>query len=244
MSLGGQKAFARLMAVLGATSTNADRTQLPSEEDFRRICCLAIMQRHGERVCGELGIVGYRANLVAYATMVISVKTGKRFPWRRIWTAQDVTGEVDRALRIAIQACDIAIRESAGARNVTEWAKKAECREFVLGRSIELELTPTAEWDQFSIKDMVRPKAEVDLLKVFSKLSPEQWLRIAAAAERDDANEVWVGVAQTMARQLIPKGRSPTEKQAKILRKTLARYSRIPAVDGTLSEADRQLLEN
>jgi hypothetical protein len=243
VSLGGQKAFARLMAVLGATSTNAERSQLPNEEDFRRICGLAIVQRHGERVCGELGIVGYRANLVAYAIMVLSVKSGKRFPWRRLWTTQAVTPEIDRALRITIPACDTAIRVSAGARNVTEWAKKAECREFVLGRSIDVELTPEADWDQFSIKDMARPKAEADLLKVLNKLSSEQWLKVAAAAQRDDANEIWVGVAQTMARQLVPKGRSPSEKQAKILRKTLVRYASIPALAGTLSEDDKKLIQ-
>jgi hypothetical protein len=231
------------MAVLGATSTNAERSQLPNEEDFRRICGLAIVQRHGERVCGELGIVGYRANLVAYAIMVLSVKSGKRFPWRRLWTTQAVTPEIDRALRITIPACDTAIRVSAGARNVTEWAKKAECREFVLGRSIDVELTPEADWDQFSIKDMARPKAEADLLKVLNKLSSEQWLKVAAAAQRDDANEIWVGVAQTMARQLVPKGRSPSEKQAKILRKTLVRYASIPALAGTLSEDDKKLIQ-
>jgi hypothetical protein len=243
VSLGGQKAFARLTSVLGATSTNADSSQMPSEEDFRRICCLAIIQNHGERICGEFGIKGYRANLVAYAIMVLSVKSGKKLPWRRLWISQEVTGEVDRALRIAIPACDAAIRFSAGTRNVTEWAKKQECREFVLGRSIELSLAPDTDWDHFSVKDMARPKAELDVLKVFQKLSAEQWLLVAATAERDEANPVWVGVARTMASQLMPKGRSPSEKQMKILRKTLVRYGNIAQLATTLSIDDRKVLE-
>ena len=174
--------------------------------------------------------------------MVVSVLTGMRLPWRRIWTLQEVTPELDRALRVAIPACDLAIRESAGARNVTEWAKKAECREFVLARGIALELEPAADWDRFSIKDMARPKAEADLMRVFHKLSAEQWLKVADAARRDDANPVWVGVAETMAKRLIPSGRAPSEKQAKILRKALVRFGGIAAVRDTLNDDDRRLL--
>lgn len=244
VSLGGQKAFARLMNVLGARSTNLDRAQLPSEEDFRRICCVAIVQRHGESVCRELGIVGYRANLVAYAIMVISTQTGGRFPWRRIWSDQEVPPEIDRAIRTAIPACDTAIRNSAGQRNITEWAKKSDCREFVLNRNIRLDLSPSDDWDRFTIKDMARPKEETDLLRVFSKLTPEQWTQVAAAAARNGAKEVWVGVVRTMATQLMPKGRSPSEKQARILRKVLIRYSDLPTIRGALSEEDRTLLAN
>lgn len=242
VSLGGQKCFARLMAVLGATATNAEANQLPGEEDFRRICCLALVQRRGEKISSELGIVGYRANLVAYAIMVLSVRTGKRLPWRKIWTGQAIPPEIDQALRIAIPACDLAIRESAGAKNVSEWAKRNECREFVLARGIDLSLKPADDWDQFSIKDMARPKGEIDLIRVFGKLSPEQWLRVADAARRDDANPVWVGVAETMAKRLIPAGRSPSEKQAKVLRKALTRYSGIAALRGVLSDEDQKIL--
>ncbi len=242
VSLGRQKCFARLMAVLGATSTNTEGSQLPGEEDFRRICCLALVQRQGERICGELGIVGYRANLVAYAIMLISVRTAKRLPWRKIWTGQAVTLEIDQVLRVAIPACDLAIRQSAGPRNVTEWAKRNECRETVLARGIELDLNPAADWDQFSIKDMARPKAEADLIRVFFKLSADQWLRVADAARRGDANPVWVGVAETMANRLIPAGKSPSEKQAKILRKALSRYSNLSALRSVLNEDDLRVL--
>lgn len=242
VSLGGQKCFARLMAVLGATATSAEANQLPGEEDLRRICCVALLQRRGEKISGELGIVGYRAQLVAYAIMLLSVRTGKRLPWRKLWTSQAIPPDIDQALRIAIPACDLAIRESAAARNVSEWTKRPECRDFVLARGIDLPLNPANDWDQFSIKDMARPKGEINLIRVFAKLSPEQWLRVADAARRDDANPVWAGVAGTMARRLIPAGRSPTEKQARVLRKVLTRYSGIAALRGVLSDEDQKIL--
>ncbi len=242
VSLGGQKCFARLMTVLGATSANADSSQLPSEEDFRRICCLGILQRQGERICGELNIVGYRANLVAYAIMILSAKTAKRFPWRKIWLNQALPSEIDQALRIAIPGCDAAIRESAGKRNVTEWAKKSECREFVLSRAIELGLDIAADWDVFSIKDIARPKAEFDLLKVFEKVTPEQWIQIAKAVSRDGGNEVWSGVAMTMATKLLPSGRAPSEKQSKILRKALVKYRHLPSIREAITSADIAVL--
>ncbi|MDB5809793.1 MAG: hypothetical protein JWN94_1915 [Betaproteobacteria bacterium] len=242
VSLGGQKCFVRLMAVLGATATNAEASQLPGEEEFRRICCLALLQRRGEKICTELGIVGYRANLVAYAIMVLSIQTMKRLPWRKIWTSQAVPPDIDQALRIAIPACDMAIRESAGPRNVSEWAKKPDCRQFVLDRKIELTLRPSIDWDQFSIKDMARPKGEIDLIRVFCKLNAEQWLSVANAARRGGANPVWSGVAETMANRLIPAGRSPSEKQTKVLRKVLTRYSGIAALRKVLSNEDQRIL--
>jgi hypothetical protein len=242
VSLGGQKCFARLMTVLGATATNADASQLPGEEDFRRICCLALLQRRGEKISGELGIIGYRANLVAYAIMVLSIHTQKRLPWGKIWKNQAIPPDVDQALRIAIPACDLAIRRSAEARNVSEWAKRRECREAVLTSDLKLQLRMGDDWDQFSIKDMARPKGETELIAVFRKLTSEQWLRVAEAARRDGCNSIWHGVADTMARQLIPIGRAPTPKQAKVLRKVLLRYFGIAALRGVLSDEDRAVL--
>ena len=46
-----------------------------------------------------------------------------------------------------------------------------------------------------------------------------------------------------MALHLIPRGKSPTDKQAKILRKTLVRYANITALAGTLTDEDRKVLE-
>jgi hypothetical protein len=112
----------------------------------------------------------------------------------------------------------------------------------VLARGISLELEPAADWDQFSIKDMARPKAEADLIRVLFKLSADQWLSVADAAKRGGANPVWVGVAETMAKRLIPAGKSPSEKQAKILRKALVRYSGIPVIRPVLSEEDLKVL--
>ena len=78
---------------------------------------------------------------------------------------------------------------------------------------------------------------------MFFKLKPEEWLRVADAARRGGANPVWVGVAETMANRLIPASRSPSEKQAKILRKALVRYADIPALRSVLDAHDRKVLE-
>jgi len=244
VSLGGQKCFARLMGVLGATTlANNDRQQLPTEEDFRRICCLALLQRKGESICHELGIVGYRANLVAYAIMVLSFASDKKLPWRTIWLDQAIPAPIEQALRIAIPGCDRAIRESAGARNVTEWAKRIECRAYVLEQKIDLGIKPASDWDQFSIKDMARPKAEADLLKVLFKLNPDQWKAIAKAVTAAKGNPIWSGVADTMATRLIPASKSPSEKQTKILRKALLRFAGITALRSVLTKEDLALLE-
>ena len=244
VSLGGQKCFARLMGVLGATTlANNDSQQLPTEEDFRRICCLALLQRKGESICHELGIVGYRANLVAYAIMALSVASSKKMPWRKIWLEQAIPAPIDQALRIAIPGCDRAIRESAGARNVTEWAKRVECRTYILEQNMDLGIELASDWDQFSIKDIARPKADGDLLKILFKLSPDQWKAVSKAVIAAGGNPIWSGVAETMATRLIPASRSPSEKQTKILRKALIRFAEIPALKSALTKDDRAFLK-
>lgn len=243
VSLGGQKAFVRLMHVLGASGADAEGGQLPSEEDFRRICCLALLQKQGERISRELDIVGYRANLVAYAMAVISVGTDRRLPWRRMWTDQELPPEVDRALRIAIPACDRLIRESAGPRNVSEWAKKLECREHVLAGGIEVRLQPASDWVQFSVRDMARPKQVADLNKLLLKVGSAGWRDIADAVERDGSNKtVWAGVARTYADKYVPAGRSPSDKQAKILIKALKKYRDLRRIAALLGPEDIALL--
>jgi len=242
VSLGGQKCFARLMSVLGATTTTADTSQLPGAEDFKRVCCLAILQRKGERISTELGIVGYRANLVAYAISVLSKLTEKKLPWRKIWSLQDIPPDIDQALRIAIPACDKAIRDSAGAKNISEWAKRAECREYVLSQRIILSLTPNAEWDHFSIKDMARSKGEAELIRVFRKLSAEQWSRLADLSRYNGDRPILANVCDTMATRLIPLDRAPSDKQTNILRKVLAKYSKHLAIRDTLTDEDRKII--
>ena len=242
VSLGGQKCFARLMSVLGATTTTADTSQLPGAEDFKRVCCLAILQRKGERISTELGIVGYRANLVAYAIAVISKHTEKKLPWRKIWSLQDIPPDIDQALRIAIPACDKAIRDSAAARNISEWAKRGECREYVLSQNIVLSLTPNVEWDHFSIKDMARSKGEAELIRVFRKLSAEQWSRLADISRYNGDRPILANVCDTMATRLIPLDRAPSDKQTNILRKVLAKHSNHLAIRDTLTDEDRKTI--
>jgi len=242
VSLGGQKCFARLMSVLGATTTNTESSQLPGEEDFRRLCCLAILQRKGENISSELGIVGYRANLVAYAIALLSTNTEKRLPWRKIWANQDIPPEIEQALRVAIPACDIAIRESAGAKNISEWAKRNECRIFVMNKNVQLFLKPSSDWDKFSIKDMARPKGEIDLIRVLEKVNQDQWKRLSELVKHTGGNPIWSGVCDTMATKLIPAGRSPSEKQANILRKVLAKHSKHLSIRDTFTDGERKII--
>jgi hypothetical protein len=111
-----------------------------------------------------------------------------------------------------------------------------------LSRKIELSLTPNTEWDHFSIKDMARPKGEVELIRVFKKLSAEQWSRLAGIARYNGDRPIWANVCETMATRLIPLDRTPSDKQTSILRKVLAKHSKHLAVRDTLTEEDRKII--
>jgi len=120
------------------------RSTLPESQDFERLVAKAILFRATEKIVSRLQLGGYRANVVTYALAWLSRETSGRLDLDAIWRKQGLDGCVTDALsEIAREAFDY-LTETAGSRNVTEWAKKPECWEGFKTTAIQIPDLSTA----------------------------------------------------------------------------------------------------
>jgi hypothetical protein len=250
VSLGRQKCFGYFIRKLTGAKDMAHKgtTVEPSEEDFRRLCCLLILRREAIAACKELEIAAYRANVIAYAMALISARTKTKLPFADIWAAQALPPAVSKALRIALRGCDKVIREEAATRrqNVTEFAKKDDCWAAVLAASIQLEMgTGGGKWDGFSVADTVRSPEMIEATELFFEFSEAEWEKISKAIGELINNPVYPGVALTMAKNTVIR-KKPSDKQARILAKGLLKLREQDLVQAILKKIlpdDWQVLE-
>ena len=99
----------------------------PDGQFFKDLVAKAVLWRRTEKTVAALKLGGYRANVVAYAIAWLSRETGGRLDLDAIWSKQMLAGELDQALALIARKAFRYLTETAGGRNVTEWAKKEEC---------------------------------------------------------------------------------------------------------------------
>jgi AIPR protein len=99
----------------------------PDGQFFKDLAAKAILWRRTEKIVAALKLGGYRANVVAYSLSWLSRETSGRLDLAAIWNQQGLAGELDQALALIARKAFRYLTETAGGRNVTEWAKKEEC---------------------------------------------------------------------------------------------------------------------
>jgi hypothetical protein len=227
-SLGPQKCFANFAKRLHAAREAMGEGSVcePSEEDFRRLCCIMILRRRAMEICREIGIDPRlsTSSVSAYAIARISHNMKGKLPWGDIWTDQDLPNPIDRALRVAIRGCEaVILREAPQKRKQpSEYAKKAECWADVSAEPMDLGLAGARlqGLDKFSIMDTVRPAELVEADSIFFSLDEDQWNRISHALAAHYPNPAYSGCAEKMG-GFVNRRQKPSHKQARILAKGL-----------------------
>jgi len=124
---GAQKNFLNVMANMAK-----DRPDFTPDEDFYKdLIAKAILYKAAEKVARKCKFPSYRANAVAYTISLLSFKTVGRLNLRAIWERQAVPESVQTLLEDWMPVVWEELVDSAGQRNVTEWAKKRECWEYI-----------------------------------------------------------------------------------------------------------------
>ncbi|HXS54018.1 MAG TPA: AIPR family protein [Usitatibacter sp.] len=157
VSMGAQKNFAVFMAELPELFPP---NWQPDADFYRRCIAQAILFRACERIVRTQKFAAYRANIAVYTYSLLSHISMGELNFDRVWTNQEVSDELERMLTDWTRRVDATIRESAGAKNVTEWCKKAECWEAV--RSLGLKIS--SEPPELVKKEppVQRPSSEVE----------------------------------------------------------------------------------
>ena len=178
MSLGGQKNFKQFMTSLDQQASNPTL----DEKEFRRIVGRAILFRDAtSAVNGQKHTIeSYRANVIAYLVAYLSYRLGGQLDFLRIWERQAVPPAIATALQEWAYPIYKQIRESAGSRNVSEWAKKAGCWEAV--RSLRLPnidgLDLLKDRTAPSVRRSIPSSADSEAISTCRRLSIPDWERV------------------------------------------------------------------
>lgn len=122
VSLGSQKNFERFMAKLGAE----DAEELDVAR-YKGIIAQVLVFKAIQKVVKAGGYMSFQANITAYTVAALSRLTGERISLAAIWQRQGLSPELLEYAGVLARTVDEGLRRSAGARMISEWAKKDEC---------------------------------------------------------------------------------------------------------------------
>jgi hypothetical protein len=132
VSLGSQKNFDRFMAAL--TPVDGEEIPLPTVPEFKSMIAKAKLYRDTQKLLRPM-FQAFQANVAAYTSAVLSEKLGDRIDLERIWAKQAVSPELLSQIATWAREVNDALHKTASGRMVSEWAKRPECREAVMGAS-------------------------------------------------------------------------------------------------------------
>jgi hypothetical protein len=236
VSQGAQKCFGEFMKILGA----AARTE-PGEARFRHLVAVTMLFRCAERLYGELGFQGYRANVVTYAVARLSHARRKELAVDEIWSLQEIPEELKSQLKLVIVGVrDVIVNPPPGQKNPSEWSKDEACWAAVLGREMDLprgEVAPTGPPGVSSALGEETPE-ESALINAAVAVPRSVWLAVSNWARATQSLQVW---QRKLAYSLGTLSRPPSLKQARQGRKLLLEAMR---VGFTSDELSSDVLEN
>lgn len=131
VSLGSQKCFDRFMSSM--TPAEGEPAQpSPDVTAFKSMVAQAIVFKAVHKLVRPM-FQAFQANVAAYTVSLMATKVGDRFDLDRVWSRQGVSQELLAQISVWAREVNDALHRTAGGRMVSEWAKKQECREAVLG---------------------------------------------------------------------------------------------------------------
>jgi hypothetical protein len=130
VSLGSQKNFDRFMA--GLTPTDLQEAPLPTVAEYKGMIAKAKIYRDAQKLLRPM-FQAFQANVVAYTVSLLSEKLGHRIDLERVWIKQAASPELLAQIAVWAKEVNDMLHASAGGRMVSEWAKRPECKDAVLG---------------------------------------------------------------------------------------------------------------
>ena len=132
VSLGLQKNFDRFMSTL--TPADGREPTVPTANDYKSMVAKAKLFRDATKLIRPM-FQAFQGNVTIYTLSLLSEKLGGRIDLNRIWTKQGVSPELLAQIGVWAREVNDVLHKTASGRMISEWAKKPECREAVLGAS-------------------------------------------------------------------------------------------------------------
>lgn len=222
VSLGSQKNFESFMQEM---RQRQGATWLPDDQYYRELVAKAILFRAVSKIVRQLGIEGYKAQVVTYLVAYLSWRTGTQLDLDHIWANQAISQQLNELMRVWAPAVLAEIKTSAGTRNVTEWCKKEECWSAVSGLGLPLAEPLPAEVQgrarsapgRATTSDGSVSAEDLENMAACRRLDGPSWLKIHAWGMQSGQLVKWqYGIAHTLSGYAAGGWeRSPSPKQAK-----------------------------
>lgn len=132
VSLGSQKNFDKFMA--GLTPLDGMEAPLPTVADFKAMIAKTKIYRDAQKLLRPM-FPAFQANVTAYTVSLLAQQLGDRIDLDRIWTKQAVSPELLAQIAVWAKEVNDVLHSSSGGKMVSEWAKRPECKEAVMGAS-------------------------------------------------------------------------------------------------------------
>ena len=142
VSLGSQKNFDRFMA--GLTLVDGQEASLPTVADYKAMIAKAKIYRDAQKRLRPM-FQAFQANVTTYTVSLLSEKLGHRIELDRVWSKQATSPELLAQIAVWAKEVNEVLHASAGGKMVSEWAKRPECKEAVLGASYSAAATNIPE---------------------------------------------------------------------------------------------------
>lgn len=130
VSLGSQKNFDRFMA--GLTPVDGQEAPLPTVAEYKAMIAKAKIYRDAQKLLRPM-FQAFQANVVAYTVSLLAEKLGHRIDLERVWNKQAASPELLAQIAVWAKEINEVLHASAGGKMVSEWAKRPECKDAVMG---------------------------------------------------------------------------------------------------------------
>jgi hypothetical protein len=98
---------------------------------YKKLIGIAILYKAAHRVSRAKHFHQAQANIAAYLVAVVSNRFGDRINFSRVWDRQEISKELFSQLEEWALEVEKALRANAGARMISEQAKRPECWDAV-----------------------------------------------------------------------------------------------------------------
>lgn len=198
-------------------------TALPEQGDFQMLVAKGILFRAAEKIVSKLDQGGYRANVVAYSLAWLSRETNGRLNLMKIWQKQGASPQLSSAIGIIATAAFQYLTETAGTRNVTEWAKKQECWDGFRTTRIDLP-DISADLEKGEAKSGQKGSVEVvdtggkswqELYATVQKMKTEVWNSLAVWGRQSGELAPWQATLCSNFHNKLAREKKPTSIECK-----------------------------
>lgn len=127
-SKGGEEAFNKFMDLNKSFwKTEGSSQSKMTLSVYQKLIARAIINKRVLEIVDEMKLRGYKANVIYYTVAMLNYLYGDKINLIEVWEAQSLSDKWDAVIRIIADKALSFLKDSAGERNVTQWAKQEAC---------------------------------------------------------------------------------------------------------------------